>query len=311
MGNSSKIILPCFLERHARLLDDYFFESFEKSIIGPGMAIDRNPFSIIALGGYGRQEQCIHSDVDLLFLFRDRVPGNTEQLIKEVVYPLWDIGLDVGHATRSLKDCINIAGSDYQVLTSLLDARFICGMSLLYSELVEQLHRKILLKSSDRIINWLVESNTSRHLRFGDSAYMLEPNIKEGQGGLRDYHTMLWIARILSDMKTPRDLEYYGYLSHDEFRKLSECLSFIWQIRNRLHYLTGRKCDQLYFEYQPKLAKDMKFISENGHKPVEMFLGELHGRLEFVKQQLLMFLYELGYDKKQTRKRKTGKTYKN
>lgn len=306
-GEFLKDNTPLFFGRHARLLDDYFFESFEKSIIGPGMAIDRNPFSIIALGGYGRQEQCIHSDVDLLFLFRDRVPGNTEQLIKEVVYPLWDIGLDVGHATRSLKDCINIAGSDYQVLTSLLDARFICGMSLLYSELVEQLHRKILLKSSDRIISWLVESNTSRHLRFGDSAYMLEPNIKEGQGGLRDYHTMLWIARILSDMKTPRDLEYYGYFSHDEFMKLSESLSFIWQIRNRLHYLTGRKCDQLYFEYQPKLAKDMKFISENGHKPVEMFLGELHGRLEFVKQQLLMFLYELGYDKKQTRKRKTRK----
>ncbi|MBU1569787.1 MAG: [protein-PII] uridylyltransferase, partial [Proteobacteria bacterium] len=306
-GEFLKDNTPLFFERHARLLDDYFFEGFEKSIIGPGMAIDRNPFSIIALGGYGRQEQCIHSDVDLLFLFRDRVPGNTEQLIKEVVYPMWDIGLDVGHATRSLKDCINIAGSDYQVLTSLLDARFICGMSLLYSELAEQLHRKILLKSSDRIINWLVESNTSRHLRFGDSAYMLEPNIKEGQGGLRDYHTMLWIARILSDMKTPRDLEYYGYFSHDEFMKLSESLSFIWQIRNRLHYLTGRKCDQLYFEYQPKLAKDMKFISENGHKPVEMFLGELHGRLEIVKQQLLMFLYELGYDKKQTRKRKTGK----
>ena len=186
---------PAFLERHTRLLDDYFFESFEKSIIGPRMAIDRNPFSIIALGGYGREEMCIHSDVDLLFLFGEKVPENAVQLIKEVVYPLWDIGLDVGHATRSLKDCMSIAGSEYQVLTSLLDARFICGMSLLYSDLMEQLHKKILMKRSESIINWLVESNTSRHLRFGDSAYMLEPNIKEGQGGLRDYHTMLWIAR--------------------------------------------------------------------------------------------------------------------
>ncbi|MFO7665248.1 MAG: [protein-PII] uridylyltransferase [Desulfobacterales bacterium] len=298
---------PSFLERHTRLLDDYFFESFEKSMIGPGMAINRNPFSIIALGGYGRQEQCINSDVDLLFLFRDKVPGNTEQLIKEVVYPLWDIGLDVGHATRSMKDCINIAGSDYQVLTSLLDARFICGMSLLYSDLMEQLHKKILIKRSESIINWLVESNTSRHLRFGDSAYMLEPNIKEGQGGLRDYHTMLWIARIMSDIKKPRDLEYYGYLSHDEFRNFSESLSFIWNIRNRLHYLAGRKCDQLYFEYQPKLAKDMKLNSEKGHKPVELFLGELHGKMEFIKQQLMIFLYELGYDRKQARKRKTIK----
>jgi [protein-PII] uridylyltransferase len=133
---------PSFLERHSRLLDDYFFESFEKSIIGPGMAIAKNPFAIIALGGYGRQEQCIHSDVDLLFLFGERVPGNAANLIKEVVYPLWDIGLDIGHATRSMKECISIAGNDYQVLTSLLDARFICGMSLLYSDLVEEQHFK-------------------------------------------------------------------------------------------------------------------------------------------------------------------------
>lgn len=301
---------PAFLERHTRLLDDYFFESFEKSIIGPGMAIDRNPFAIIALGGYGREEMCIHSDVDLLFLFGKKVPEDAVQLIKEVVYPLWDIGLDVGHATRSLKECMSIAGSDYQVLTSLLDARFICGMSLLYSDLMEQFHKKILMKRSESIINWLVESNTSRHLRFGDSAYMLEPNIKEGQGGLRDYHTMLWIARIMSDIKMPRDLEYYGYLSHDEFRNLSECLSFIWHTRNKLHYLSGRKCDQLYFEYQPKVAKALKLSSENGHNPVEMFLGELHGRMEFIKQQFTIFLYELGYDRKQIRKRKAAKNTK-
>jgi [protein-PII] uridylyltransferase len=298
---------PTFLERHSRLLDDYFFESFEKSVIGPGMAISKNPFAIIALGGYGRQEQCIHSDVDLLFLFGERVPGNAANLIKEIVYPLWDIGLDIGHATRSMKECIGIAGNDYQVLTSLLDARFICGMSLLYSDLIEELQKKILLKKSENIINWLVESNTSRHLRFGDSAYMLEPNIKEGQGGLRDYHTMLWIARIMSDIKKPRDLEYYGYLSHDEFRNLSESLSFIWNTRNRLHNLTGRKCDQLYFEYQLRVAKDLKLRSQNGHKPVEMFLGELHGKMEFIKQQFTIFLYELGYDGKKTRKRKTVK----
>lgn len=303
-AESLKEYTPVFLEKHTRLIDNYFIESFEKSIIGPDIAIGGNPFAIIALGGYGREEQCIFSDVDLLFLFGERVPEHTGKLIKEVVYPLWDIGLEVGYATRSLKDCVNIGGSDYQELTSLLDARFVCGMSFLYSKLMEQLHKKILNKGSERIIKWLVESNSSRHQRFGDSAYMLEPNIKEGQGGLRDYHTILWIARIISDIKKPRDLEYYGYLSHNEFNDLSECLSFIWHVRNRLHHLAGRKCDQLYFEYQPKLANELKFKLENGHKPVERFLGELHGKMEFLKQQLRMFLYELGYDRKQPRKRK-------
>ncbi|MGB5156810.1 MAG: [protein-PII] uridylyltransferase [Desulfobacterales bacterium] len=302
--DSLKEYTPVFLEKHSRLMDDYFIESFEKSKIGPVMAIGRNPFAIIALGGYGREEQCLFSDVDLLFLFEDRVPEHTEKLIKEVVYPLWDIGLEVGYATRSLKECINMGASDNQILTSLLDARFICGMSFLYSRLMEQVHKKILNKGSEKIIRGLVESNSLRHQRYGDSAYMLEPNIKEGQGGLRDYHTILWIARILSDIKKPRDLEYYGYLSHNDFNDLSECLSFIWHVRNRLHYLAGRKCDQLYFEYQPKLANELKFKLENGHKPVERFLGELHGRMEFLKQQLMMFLYEFGYDRKQPRRRK-------
>ncbi len=303
-AESYKESTPSFLEKHSRLMDSYFFESFEKSLVGPVMAIAGDPFAIIALGGYGREEQCLFSDIDLLFLFEDRVSEHTERLIKEVVFPLWDIGLEVGYATRSIKESINIAGSDYQVLTSLLDARFICGMSFLYSRLMEQLHKKILNKGSGRIIKWLVETNSSRHQRFGDSAYMLEPNLKEGQGGLRDYHTILWIARIISDIKKPRDLEYYGYLSHNDFNDLSECLSFVWNVRNRLHYLAGRKCDQLYFEYQPKLANALKFKLENGYKPVERFLGELHGRMEFLKQQLMMFLYEFGYDRKKLRKRK-------
>lgn len=301
---------PVFLEKHSRLMDNYFIESFEKSKIGPVMAIGGNPFAIIALGGYGREEQCLFSDVDLLFLFENKVPEHTEKLIKEVVYPLWDIGLEVGYATRSLKECISLGGSDYQVLTSMLDARFVCGMSFLYSRLMEQLHKKILNKDSVRIIKWLVESNSLRHQRYGDSAYMLEPNIKEGQGGLRDYHTILWIARIISDIKKPRDLEYYGYLSHNEFNDLSECLSFVWHVRNRLHRLAERKCDQLYFEYQTKLANTLKYKLENGHKPVERFLGELHGKMEFIKQQLMIFLYEFGYDKKLLRKRKLFKQTK-
>ncbi|MFH2044104.1 MAG: [protein-PII] uridylyltransferase [Pseudomonadota bacterium] len=309
-SESLKEYSPVFLEKHSRLMDNYFFESFEKSKIGPVMAIGGNPFAIIALGGYGREEQCLFSDVDLLFLFENKIPEHTEKLIKEVVYPLWDIGLEVGYATRSLKECISLGGSDYQVLTSMLDARFVCGMSFLYSRLMEQLHNKILNKDSRRIIKWLVESNSLRHQRFGDSAYMLEPNIKEGQGGLRDYHTILWIARIISDIKKPRDLEYYGYLSHNEFNNLSECLSFVWHVRNRLHRLAERKCDQLYFEYQTKLANALKFKLENGHKPVERFLGELHGKMEFIKQQLMMFLYEFGYDKKLLRKRKLLKQTK-
>ncbi len=289
---------PFFLEHNARILDDYFRESFERSEVGPIMRINKNPYAIFALGGYGREEQCIHSDVDLLFLFEKNVPDKTEDLIKEILYPLWDIGLDVGHATRSIKECVSLSGKDLEVLTSVLDARFICGVSLLYSELMEQILKKVIIKRSDKIINRLIESNLQRHDRFGDSTNLLEPNIKEGQGGLRDYHTMLWIGRIKYNIKQPRDLEYYGCLSYDEFKILSEALSFIWEVRNRLHYIAGRKCDQLYFEYQTELANALNFRKQNGLQPVERFLAKLHSRMEVLKQQYLMFIGEQAYTKK-------------
>ena len=137
-----------FLQKCARQLDDYFRESFAESLIGPRIGLTRNPYAIIALGGYGREEQCAHSDVDLLFLFDREVPPAAEDLIREVVYPLWDIGLEVGHATRSFRECLSLASKDYEVLTSVLDARFICGVSPLYTKLTEYLRQKLLARQS-------------------------------------------------------------------------------------------------------------------------------------------------------------------
>ena len=287
-----------FMERHSRILNDYFVEKFKSSGVDPEIDIAKNPYAIIALGGYGREEQCIHSDVDLLFLFEKNVPDEADDIIQEIVYPLWDIGLDVGHSTRSLKECVSLSGEDFVILNSVLDARFICGMSILYSELMRQIREKVIRDKSDKIIKWLVQSGIKRHGRFGDSAYLLEPNIKEGQGGLRDYHTMLWIARIKYNIKQPRDLEYYGLLSHSEFQILKEALSFIWNVRNRLHYIAGRKCDQLYFEYQTELANALNLRKQNGLQPVERFLAKLHSRMEVLKQQYLMFIGEQAYTEK-------------
>jgi [protein-PII] uridylyltransferase len=149
-----------------------------------------------------------------------------------------------------------------------------------------------------------------RHAHFGDSAYLLEPNLKEGQGGLRDYHTMLWIGQIEFNTRQSRDLEYFGLLSHEEYQSLKRSLAFIWNVRNHLHFLCGRKYDQLHFENQIKLAETMKYKKSNGQQPVERFLGELHGRMESLKQQHRMFLYELGLEKKRKRRRKSQKQSK-
>ncbi len=281
---------PFFLERQAEILDEYFRESFLNSSVGPLIRVDKNPYAIIALGGYGRKEQCLHSDVDVLLLFKKKIPDQAKGLVQEIFYPLWDIGLDVGYATRSLKECSTLASQDFEVLTSLIDARFLCGISSLYSDLKEQLRGKVLRRHGRAYLDWLSEKNQDRHTKFGDSTYLLEPNIKEGLGGLRDYHTMLWVALTTYHINEPRDLEFFGHLSHNEFQSLCEALTFIRNVRNWLHHLSGRKCDQLYFEYQIRLAQSLGFKQENGQQPVEGFLGALHGQMEFVKRQHLMFL---------------------
>ncbi|MFO7840443.1 MAG: [protein-PII] uridylyltransferase [Desulfosalsimonadaceae bacterium] len=290
------------LYQHARLIDEYLRQSFEASWVGPGLPFAANPYAIIALGGYGRAEQCRHSDVDLLFLFQRFVPGESEQLIREIVYPLWDIKMEVGYTVQSINDCIKLAKSDYEVLTALLDARFICGLSPVYAELLEKLRKQLLKRAPRNLMKWLISRNRQRHEDFGDSSYLLEPNLKEGNGGLRDYHTMRWTAAIAYGLKETRDLEYLGCLSHNEYNELKEALSFIWTVRNHLHSAAGRKCDQLYFAYQARVAEELGFEESNSQSPVERFLSELHAHMTFIKQQLLLLLYELGFE--QTGKKK-------
>ncbi|MBT7086033.1 MAG: [protein-PII] uridylyltransferase [Desulfobacterales bacterium] len=284
-----------FLEQHSRLFDDYFCGVFEESAVGPRMNIVKNPYAVVALGGYGRQEQCIWSDIDLLILFRDKITTEAEDLIREIVYPLWDIGLQVGYSTMTKKECLNLAKDDFEVLMSVLDSRFICGMSKVYFDFKKELMGTFANSKSEKITSWLVENNHIRHQRFGDSTYLLEPNLKDGNGGLRDYHTLLWIAGIKSDLKQPRDLEYYGYLTHDEFEALTEALYFIWNVRNRNHQIAGRKCDQIYIEYQIKLSAFYYPEVSDIHEQVERFMSKLHGHMELIKHQYQMFLAEMGY----------------
>ncbi|MDA8140397.1 MAG: [protein-PII] uridylyltransferase [Desulfobacteraceae bacterium] len=307
MAEAGKVDAQEFIKVHAAAVDDYFLASFTQSAVGPRMGIMRNPYALVALGGYGRAEQCVFSDIDLLFLFENKVPAEAEALVREIVYPLWDLGLEVGHTVRSIKDCVVLARQDLEVLTSILDGRFICGISPLYHQLMERMRAKVIGVNPAQVITQLIEANDKRHARFGESAYLLEPNLKEGQGGLRDYHTMLWIARILSDIKQARDLEYYGYLSHEEYQTLCQSLGFVWSVRNQLHLLMGRKCDQLHLEYQTRLAEAMAIPEEEGQLPVERLLGDLHGRMEYIKQCYGVYIHELEQRKRMKRKNKALK----
>lgn len=280
--------------KNAEILDEYFRESFARSRVGPRLRLARNPCALIALGGYGRKEQCLRSDVDLLVLFEDRVPAEAKELVQEILYPLWDLGLEVGYAVRSVRECLAIASRDLEVLTSITDARFLCGFPAVCSSLLEEVHGNILKRRSGRFVAWHAERSRTRHLRYGDSSFLLEPDLKEGLGGLRDYHVLLWVLRARRGVRSLEDLlEGHGILSPDESQALSEALTFLWSVRNRLHHLAGRKCDRLHFEYQVKIAESMGFRRRMGQRGVERFLAVLHGHLEFIKRLHLAFLDRL------------------
>jgi len=273
-----------FLRDLSLALDEYFYEAYGNSKTARNINAEGNAFALIALGGYGREEQCIHSDIDILILFGNEVPANAEAFIQDLVYPLWDARFEVGYSVRTIKESLSIAFERFDVLTTMLDARFICGASQIFFKLLDTFNEKLNKKNKLKAcLKSLISHSEKMHEDFGDSTYLLEPNLKSGHGGLRDYHTLLWYGKIKSNIKTIKDLEYYGHLSYDEHLRLTDSLDFIWKVRNFLHYISKRKCDQLHFEYQIELANLLGFKPGKSQRPVEAFMGELHSKMEFMK----------------------------
>jgi len=285
-----------FMFENARLIDNYFIEKFSESRAGLSLSEQGISYTIVALGGYGRSEQCVFSDVDVMFLFDEATPDDAAELIREIIYPLWDIGLDVGHATRTVAECLELIEDDLEILTSILDSRFVCGDALIFNRLDESLKQSV-QNYEDLNVSLIKEKCHARHNNFGDSSDLLEPNLKNGLGGLRDYHSMLWLGKIRFVIEGPDDLETMGFFSASEYEAYRDALSFIWQVRNHLHLLSKRKCDQLYFEFQEAIAVSLKFKKRHGQKPVERFIGVLHEKMELIKQNHLQFISELGRTK--------------
>ncbi|MFZ7113422.1 MAG: [protein-PII] uridylyltransferase [Desulfatiglandales bacterium] len=283
-------ILETFLEEYTELLDQYFRRSLQDSKTGHRLFATKRPFALIALGSYGRKELCCHSDIDVMVLFKDKIPSTASALAEELLYPLWDLGFELGYAIRDIRDCLTLSNTDFMVFTSLLDARFIGGESPLYLNLLGNITEKVITKKSVTFRKWIEQSTSGRMDAFGDASYLLEPHLKEGIGGLRDYHNMLWLARVFFDAAVPRDLEVMGALSHAEYEDLRKNLRLIWLARCHLHLLSGRENDRLLFEYQGRIALRLGYRDRPDFLAVEHFLGELHASMASVKSLQRSFL---------------------
>ncbi len=228
--------------------------------------------ALLAVGGYGRGELAPSSDVDLLFLYPYRRTPLAEQLAEFLLLKLWDLRLKVGHATRSMQETLKLASQDLTVLTALLETRLLWGSARLHAEFRRRFREELVRGRESEFIEAKLAERDRRHARMGDSRYLLEPNIKEGKGGLRDLHTLLWLGRFLYGAERPADLVAHGMLSSDHLRVFLRSRRFLWTVRCHLHYLTGRAEERLLFEVQPEIAARMGYRDRPRSLGVERFM---------------------------------------
>jgi [protein-PII] uridylyltransferase len=229
--------------------------------------------AVVATGGYGRGELAPGSDIDLLFVRPFKQTAWGESVIEFILYMLWDLGLKVGHATRSLAESVRLAKLDVTIRTAVLEARYLWGDRALYEDLRKKFWNEVAVGSGQDFVEAKLAERTQRHSRQGESRYLVEPNIKEGKGGLRDLQTLYWIGKYLYHADDAADLIEHGVFTREEYRTFQKAEAFLWNVRVHLHYLLGRAEERLSFDVQPALAARLGYTdAEKPRRAVEHFM---------------------------------------
>jgi [protein-PII] uridylyltransferase len=235
---------------------------------------EQERISVIAVGGYGRGEMAPQSDVDLLFLTPYKITPWAESVIESMLYILWDLRLKVGQSSRTIRDCIRLGGEDFTIRTAMLEHRYLCGDSPLAGKLEERLWEELFKGTSREFIEAKLEERDTRHRKQGGQRYMVEPNVKEGKGGLRDLQSLFWIAKYVHGVHDVADLVVIGMLTEDEFAIFEQAESFLWAARGHLHLVAGRPMEQLTFDLQVEVATRMGYTDQKGRRGVEFFMQD-------------------------------------
>lgn len=238
--------------------------------------------AVLAVGGYGRAEMNPLSDLDLMFFYQPPGQQAAAQIADRMLYLLWDLGLDVGSSVRSLNQCLEEA-RDTTVRTALLDCRLLCGHPTLFDVLQKGFKKYLLEQDSQAFIRAKLIEREERQQKFGSSVYLLEPNLKEGEGGLRDLQEALWICRIKYRADSLRDLLIKGVITEEDMREYLQAQDYLWKIRNFLHFYGGRKSDRLTFELQQQIAEFLGYISSRRGSAVEQFMQDYYAQANQVE----------------------------
>lgn len=271
------------IKKHTSLMDKTLVNAFkqckDKSI---GMAL-------VAIGGYGRRELFPFSDIDLMLLHDNCSEENLTHVAEAIFYPLWDAGLEVGHGVRTPKICLDEAKKDFFLQVSMLDAYLLAGSESLYSDLMTRFQKKFVEGRRKQFVQDMILHCRKRHELFGNHSYLLEPHIKEGKGGFRDIQAMLWTAKVVFSLENLEAMQLAGLLSREEKQNFEAAWDNLVRIRNRLHYISGRKNDQLFFEHQEEMAGAFHYKDTKGMLGVERFMKELHAHLRTIAVTTDMF----------------------
>ena len=264
------------LRKHSDFIDHHLADSFARSS-PPGEG-----FALVALGGYGRQELYPFSDIDLMLLYDPARKDELKSLVEAILYPLWDTGLEVGHAVRTLEECMADASEDFFFRVAMLDARLIAGSAPLFAKLTEKYKTVYIEGKRQEFLDDMLEQRLKRETQYGRHTYLLEPHIKEGCGGFRDIQSMVWTAHVVFGLQDLASLQEAGLLSLEEFKRFEQAQDYLIRIRNRLHYVSGRKNDQLFFEHQEEMAQAFGFTNAKDMLAVEHFMREVYGHMQTI-----------------------------
>jgi [protein-PII] uridylyltransferase len=266
---------------HAGLVDD-LVRSLTRLVSADAAAagLAPTPLVVVALGGYGRGELHPSSDVDLMVIHDGALSPYVQRVTQELLYTLWDLGLQVGHSLRSLEDCVAIARTDLPSRTSMQAARFLAGDRRLFARFRRVLEENVYQRDFEQFLAAMLAERDQRYRRHGASPYVMEPNVKESAGGLRDMHTAMWLAAAKFGARTLRELADKGLITAREQAQTDAALTFLWRVRNALHFLSGHKNDVLTRDVQPRVAESLGYEAEGDTLAVERFMRDyyLHAR---------------------------------
>ncbi len=239
------------------------------------------PMVLVALGGYGRGELHPLSDLDLMVIFDGEMGPVVQRATQGLLYTLWDLGLQVGHAVRSLPDCLAMARTDFPSRTSMQQARYLIGDRRLFNRFRKILAENVYRKDFAQFLETTMAERDQRYRKFGGSPYIGEPNVKESAGGLRDIHTAMWLASTKFGTRTLRELTDKRLITDRERGSADAALTFLWRVRNELHFLSGHKNDVLSRDIQPQIAKNFGYVADDVSLAVEKFMRDyyLHARV--------------------------------